>query len=159
MVANPIARTLDLFAGRAGPGHFPDPGDHRDGTGGRTAHPDRHPMPYQAQLDQAVAAKARDEALLTTARLDLTRYKKLVAQGVATVKNDQAQIEAEMPSCRAGRIAGRVGSYVDDNAVPRLTSAPMRPDAPSPRALRVSPRGGHVAASVVAAAPHVGNAA
>jgi multidrug efflux pump subunit AcrA (membrane-fusion protein) len=78
-------------------------------------------MPYQAQLDQVVAAKARDEALLTTARLDLTRYEKLVAQGVATVKNDQAQIEAEMPSCRAGRIAGRVGSYVDDNAVPRPT--------------------------------------
>ncbi|MGB8839780.1 MAG: efflux RND transporter periplasmic adaptor subunit, partial [Aliidongia sp.] len=67
------------------------------------------PAPYQAQLDQAVAVKARDEALLATARLDLTRYERLVAQDsvavqtrdtqiglvaqdAATVKNDQAQI-------------------------------------------------------------------
>ena len=68
------------------------------------------PRPYQAQLDQVVAAKARDEALLANARLDLTRYEKLVAQDsvavqtrdtqaglvaqdAATVKNDQAQID------------------------------------------------------------------
>jgi multidrug efflux system membrane fusion protein len=68
------------------------------------------PRPYQAQLDQVVATKARDEALLTDARLDLQRYQKLtaqdsiavqqrdtqvalVAQDVATVKNDQAQID------------------------------------------------------------------
>jgi multidrug efflux system membrane fusion protein len=68
------------------------------------------PRPYQAQLDQVVAAKARDEALLADARLDLQRYIKLaaqnsiavqmrdtqlalVAQEAATVKNDQAQIE------------------------------------------------------------------
>jgi multidrug efflux system membrane fusion protein len=67
------------------------------------------PAPYQAQLDQAIAVKARDEALLATARLDLTRYERLVAQDsvavqtrdtqiglvaqdAATVKNDQAQI-------------------------------------------------------------------
>jgi membrane fusion protein, multidrug efflux system len=68
------------------------------------------PRPYQAQLDQVAAAKARDEALLADARLDLQRYIKLaaqnsiavqmrdtqlalVAQEAATVKNDQAQIE------------------------------------------------------------------
>jgi multidrug efflux system membrane fusion protein len=68
------------------------------------------PRPYQAQLDQVVAAKAHDEALLANARLDLQRYQKLasqdsiamqqrdtqlavVAQDVATVKNDQAQID------------------------------------------------------------------
>jgi multidrug efflux system membrane fusion protein len=68
------------------------------------------PRPYQAQLDQVVATKAKDEALLADARLDLVRYQKLaaensiatqqrdtqlalVAQDAATVKNDQAQIE------------------------------------------------------------------
>jgi membrane fusion protein, multidrug efflux system len=68
------------------------------------------PRPYQAQLDQVVAAKARDEALFADARLDLQRYIKLaaqnsiavqirdtqqalVAQDAATVKNDQVQIE------------------------------------------------------------------
>ncbi len=75
------------------------------------------PRPYQAQLDQVVATKARDEALLANARLDLQRYQKLaaqnsiamqqrdtqialVAQYVATVKNDQAQIDyASGPAC------------------------------------------------------------
>ena len=68
------------------------------------------PRPYQAQLDQVVAAKAHDEAVLANARLDLQRYQKLtaqdsiavqqrdtqlalVAQDAATVKNDQAQID------------------------------------------------------------------
>jgi membrane fusion protein, multidrug efflux system len=68
------------------------------------------PRPYQAQLDQVVAAKAHDEALLADAKLDLQRYENLaaeksiatqlrdtqiwlVAQDEATVKNDQAQIE------------------------------------------------------------------
>jgi membrane fusion protein, multidrug efflux system len=68
------------------------------------------PMPFQAQLDQVVAMKARDEALLATARLDLQRYEKLVsqdsiavqqrdtqaglvAQDTAIVENDQAQID------------------------------------------------------------------
>jgi membrane fusion protein, multidrug efflux system len=68
------------------------------------------PRPYKAQLDQVVAAKARDEALLAGAKLDLVRYQKLtaqdsisvqqrdtqlalVAQDAATVKNDQAQID------------------------------------------------------------------
>jgi multidrug efflux system membrane fusion protein len=68
------------------------------------------PRSFQAQLDQVVATKARDEALLANARLDLQRYEKLVsqnsiavqqrdtqlalvAQAAATVKNDLAQID------------------------------------------------------------------
>lgn len=68
------------------------------------------PRPFQAQLDEVVAAKEHDEALLADARLDLQRYEKLaaqnsialqqrdaqialVAQDAATVKNDQAQID------------------------------------------------------------------
>jgi multidrug efflux system membrane fusion protein len=68
------------------------------------------PSPFRAQLDEVVAVKARDEALLANAKLDLVRYQKLatedsiagqradtqvglVAQYEATVKNDQAQID------------------------------------------------------------------
>ncbi len=68
------------------------------------------PAPFQAQLNQVVASKARDEALLANAKLDLQRYQKLtveefgslqqrdtqaalVSQYGATVQNDQAQID------------------------------------------------------------------
>jgi multidrug efflux pump subunit AcrA (membrane-fusion protein) len=68
------------------------------------------PRPFQAQFDQVVAGKARDQALLANAELDLQPYQKLVAQNsigvqqrdtqialvardAATVKNPQAQID------------------------------------------------------------------
>jgi membrane fusion protein, multidrug efflux system len=68
------------------------------------------PRPYQAQLEQAQADKARDEALLANAKLDLERYsslvvkefatrqsvdtqKALVAQYVAAIARDQAVID------------------------------------------------------------------
>jgi len=68
------------------------------------------PVIYQAQLDQAVAKKAQDEAQLANSRIDLERYEKLaataainkqqadtqralVAQNVALVKADQAAID------------------------------------------------------------------
>ncbi len=68
------------------------------------------PVIYQAQLDQAKAKKAQDEALLANARNDLVRYqtlaaanainkqqadtqKSLVAQYTAQVQADQAAIE------------------------------------------------------------------
>jgi multidrug efflux system membrane fusion protein len=68
------------------------------------------PRPFQAQLDQVVSAKVRDEAQLLNAQLDLKRdqalvkpgwatvqaydtQKALVAQLQATIQNDQAQIE------------------------------------------------------------------
>jgi multidrug efflux system membrane fusion protein len=38
------------------------------------------PQPYQAALDQAEGQLARDEAQLATARIDLTRYEKLMTQ-------------------------------------------------------------------------------
>ena len=69
------------------------------------------PRPYQATLDQATAAKTRDEASLHSAKLDLDRYSALVGKGFQTrqsvdqqkgtvdsgqgsVALDQAQIEA-----------------------------------------------------------------
>jgi len=68
------------------------------------------PVTYQAQLDQAVAKKAQDEAQLANSKLDLDRYEKLaatnainkqqadtqralVAQNTAIVQADQAAIE------------------------------------------------------------------
>ena len=68
------------------------------------------PVIYKAQLDQAVAKKAQDEALLANQRLDLIRYQQLaatnagskqqadtqravVAQQEALVKADQAMID------------------------------------------------------------------
>jgi membrane fusion protein, multidrug efflux system len=68
------------------------------------------PRTYQAQLDQAVAKKAQDEAQLANAKLDLERYERLalsnaatkqqadaarasVAQLTALVKADQAAID------------------------------------------------------------------
>jgi multidrug efflux system membrane fusion protein len=93
------------------------------------------PRPYQAQLDQAVAAKAKDEALLAGAKVDLLRYQKLaaensiatqqrddefalVAQDEAAVKNDQAQIEyAHLQLLYTGitaPIAGRTGVRLTD---------------------------------------------
>ena len=69
------------------------------------------PRPFQAALDQVQGQLARDQALLTNAKLDLARYKDLiasdaipkqqldtqaalVAQDEGTVKNDQALVEA-----------------------------------------------------------------
>lgn len=68
------------------------------------------PATYQAQLDQAVAKKAQDEATLANARIDLERYTRLVATNAvnrqqldtqtalvhqleAQVKQDQASID------------------------------------------------------------------
>jgi membrane fusion protein, multidrug efflux system len=68
------------------------------------------PRPFQAQLDQARATKAHDEAQLANAKLDLARYSSLlakdyatrqsvdtqqalIAQLEATIRGDQAAIE------------------------------------------------------------------
>jgi membrane fusion protein, multidrug efflux system len=68
------------------------------------------PTTYQAQLDQALAKKAQDEALLANAKVDLERYEKLaatnainrqqadtqralVAQDAALVQSDQAAVD------------------------------------------------------------------
>src|SRR3984885_9264905 len=93
------------------------------------------PRPYQAQLDEVVAAKARDEALLADAKLDLVRYQNLaaensiatqkrdtqlalVAQDAAIVQNDQAQVEyASLQLLYTGiisPIAGRTGVRMID---------------------------------------------
>jgi multidrug efflux system membrane fusion protein len=65
------------------------------------------PRTYQAQLDQAVAKKAQDEATLANARIDLDRYTKLAAtnsgskQQADTQKATVAQLEAQVQSDQA----------------------------------------------------------
>jgi membrane fusion protein, multidrug efflux system len=60
------------------------------------------PRTFQAALDQAVAKRAQDEALLANARVDLVRYQKLVsnaytsAQQADTQKSLVAQLEAQI---------------------------------------------------------------
>jgi len=71
------------------------------------------PRPFQAALEQAQGALARDRALLANARIDLKRYetlyaqdstsqqtlatqRALVAQNEGTVQNDQGQVEAAL---------------------------------------------------------------
>jgi len=90
------------------------------------------PRPYQVALEQAQAQLAKDQALLRNAQLDLQRYNTLVAQNSiakqtrdtqislvaqdeATVKADQAQIDAQklnLTYCRiVSPVTGRVGLW------------------------------------------------
>jgi multidrug efflux system membrane fusion protein len=93
------------------------------------------PRPFQVQLLQAEGQRAKDEATLKNAHLDLERYKVLVAQDSiprqqldtqvatvnqleATLKSDQAQIESAKLNLTYSRIvaplAGRVGLRLVD---------------------------------------------
>ena len=88
------------------------------------------PRPYQLALEQAEGALARDQALLVEAKLNLTRYKKLVAedsiavqqldtqaslvlQDQGNVQTDQGQIDAaklNLVYCHiTAPVTGRVG--------------------------------------------------
>ena len=93
------------------------------------------PTTYQAQLDQAKAKKAQDEAQLANAKVDLDRYEKLaatnainrqqadtqkalVAQDTALVQSDQAAIENAQATLGyttiVAPIAGRTGIRMVD---------------------------------------------
>jgi membrane fusion protein, multidrug efflux system len=102
------------------------------------------PRPYQAMLDQAVATKAKDEAQLANARLDLQRYttlapqnfaskqtldtqRALVAQLEAQVKIDQAAIDSAQTNLDYTTIRspldGRTGIRLVDAGNNLLSSA------------------------------------
>jgi membrane fusion protein, multidrug efflux system len=49
------------------------------------------PVIYKAQLDQAVAKKAQDEALLANQRIDLTRYQQLAASNAGSKQQADTQ--------------------------------------------------------------------
>jgi multidrug efflux system membrane fusion protein len=103
------------------------------------------PTTYQALLDQAVAKKAQDEALLTNARRDLERYTRLAANNAgtqqqadtqrATVAQFEAQVrldQAAIDNARAvvdyttitAPISGRTGiRMVDQGNIVRSSDA------------------------------------
>ena len=104
------------------------------------------PTTYQALLDQAIAKKAQDEALLANARLDLIRYQKLaltnagasqqadtqkalVAQYVAQVQADQGAIENAQATLSYTKITapidGRTGiRQLDEGNIVHASSSP-----------------------------------
>ncbi len=71
------------------------------------------PRPYQAALDQAVATRAKDEAQLADAQLDLQRYRVLAPQNLASkqqldtqqalVAQLQAQVQADAAAIESAR--------------------------------------------------------
>jgi multidrug efflux system membrane fusion protein len=94
------------------------------------------PRPFQVQLMQAQGQKAKDEAALQNAKVDLQRYEILmkedaipkqqldtqaavVKQDEAAIQSDQAQVESaklNLAYCRiAAPIGGRVGLRLVDN--------------------------------------------
>jgi multidrug efflux system membrane fusion protein len=104
------------------------------------------PVTYQAQLDQAIAKKAQDEAQLANAKLDLDRYEKLaatnainrqqadtqralVAQDAALVQSDQAATESAQATLGyttiVAPIDGRTGiRQVDEGNIVHASSSP-----------------------------------
>jgi multidrug efflux system membrane fusion protein len=103
------------------------------------------PTIYQAQLDQALAKKAQDEALLANARNDLARYERLAAANAinkqqadtqkATVAQYEAQVKADAAAVENAQatlgyttitapIAGRTGfRMVDEGNSVRASDA------------------------------------
>jgi multidrug efflux system membrane fusion protein len=66
------------------------------------------PRPFQAQLKQALANKAKDEAQLANTRLDLARASKLASKGFAaaqTVDTQKAQVAALEATVQADQAA------------------------------------------------------
>src|SRR3954467_5910653 len=70
------------------------------------------PRTYQAQLDQAVAKKAQDEATLANARLDLERSTKLAASNSGS--KQQADTQKALVAQLEAQVAGDQGAI--DNA-------------------------------------------
>ncbi|MBV9861642.1 MAG: efflux RND transporter periplasmic adaptor subunit [Alphaproteobacteria bacterium] len=106
------------------------------------------PRPYQAALEQAVAARGKDEAQLVSAQADLQRYSQLVGSGFQTrqsydqqkaavaqlqaaIKGDEAQIDAaklNLSYCDIrSPIDGRLGARLVDigNLVHATDNAPL----------------------------------
>ncbi len=91
------------------------------------------PRPYQAALDQAQGALSRDQALLADAKLDLERYKKLLAQDAipsqqydtqnATVGQDEGTVESDQAAVETAKlnlIYAHVTSPIDGRVGLRL---------------------------------------
>ena len=78
------------------------------------------PTIYQAQLDQAKAKKAQDEALLANAKVDLDRYEKLAATNA--INRQQADTQKRIGG--AGHRAGAVRPGSDRERARRRSATP-----------------------------------
>jgi multidrug efflux system membrane fusion protein len=114
------------------------------------------PRPYEAALEQALAARQKDQAQLETAQMDLDRYSRLVGSGFqtrqsydeqkglvaqlqASIKGDAAQIDTaklnlsftEIRSPIDGRLGARlvdIGNLVHaSDSAPLVTITQMKP--------------------------------
>ena len=66
------------------------------------------PRPFRAQLDQAAGQLARDQALLTNARIDLTRYRDLLAKN--SIAKQQVDTQAALVRQYEGAVQTNQGS-------------------------------------------------
>jgi membrane fusion protein, multidrug efflux system len=104
------------------------------------------PTTYKAALDQAVAKKAQDAALLANAKIDLDRYEKLAATNAinrqqadtqkALVQQDEALVQSDQAAIQSAQatlgyttivapIAGRTGiRQVDEGNIVHGSSSP-----------------------------------
>jgi multidrug efflux system membrane fusion protein len=73
------------------------------------------PITYQAQLDQAIAKKAQDEAQLANARLDLERYQRLAATN--SINRQQADTQAAMVAQLEAQVQSDIAAIANARAV------------------------------------------
>ena len=104
------------------------------------------PRPFQVMLEQAEGQQAKDQSLLANARIDLERYKTLLAQDsiakqqyatqVATVNQAEAVLKSDQAAIdnaklRAGTLAksagGTLGAVVSASEINKLAHATAGP--------------------------------
>ena len=86
------------------------------------------PTTFKALLDQAVAKKAQDQALLTNAQNDLARYEQLAATNAINAGRSVSGTASRMVSTRAN-----VPSVTATACTRRVAAAATRRDKESPR--------------------------
>jgi membrane fusion protein, multidrug efflux system len=101
------------------------------------------PTTYQAQLDQALAKKAQDEAQLGNARRDLERYTRLAANNAAT--KQQADTQRAMVAQLEAQV--RLDQAAVDNARAILAYTTITAPIPGRTGLRLVDEGNIVHAS------------
>jgi multidrug efflux system membrane fusion protein len=101
------------------------------------------PTTYQAQLDQAMAKKAQDEAQLANARRDLERYTRLAANNAAT--QQQADTQRAMVAQLEAQV--RLDQAAIDNARAVLAYTTITAPIPGRTGIRLVDEGNIVRAS------------
>ena len=101
------------------------------------------PTTYQAQLDQAVAKKAQDEATLANARMDLERYTRLVASNSVA----RQQLDTQAATVRQLEALVRLDQAAVDNAKAILEYTTIRSPLDGRTGIRLVDEGNTVRAA------------